>query len=897
MPKPTTHTTLRIRTAMAGRESRREHGSTLTPCYPPGSLIIAWGGNVGPGGGRLRLARSVGLIVVLAITSLGSPLIRPALAAVSLGPLVAPVLVSPAPYAASSGILMQWRAVGGAVRYEVELRSVPATTLSVCGGETESLQMTCDWVPPGVYTWTVRAIGPEQRRGPAAVARPFTKTPALLGAPSILFPATGTTFDYPDGLGVLRWTPVPNAAYYQVDIAQQSTFPDSPVDGSSASITTTGVAVPVEILGSTRYWRVRAVSRSKKDVGPWSAARSFRVRWTNAPILDSPANGSTVSDPVLAWLPMAGASRYELQTAAIADPAFDAPTAQADTSQTSIDWGAPSGTSFLWRVRGVDWAGGRSPWSASRSLTVDAGANPAATPTNALVAPQLIGPADGASNVDPIATPLSWHPVPGTVGYDLQVIPMDMAWPSIDGSPPNHLPFIATPLLEFGTTYKWRVRANASDGLFVAGPWSSERSFSTPALGTVTLGAPAAGATVSYEDLVFTWAGLPYAAIDYVELSASPGFESPTVLEPSGLPRIELRASVAPGTWFWRVKAGHGNTTAISPARSVEIVDDVPPAGTVMPDNWSTVADTITVGAQAEDAASEPDRYAVSADGSVWDEFPYLEQQTWSLVSPEHGGPDPGPRQLWTKWRDTAGNWSTPRVNHFYYGPVPDDVSPPVVTAPRVIGITPAASVPATGTIPIRISWSGFDALSGLRAFELLRRTDRVGGWQTVVSDYIGPTSLDRLVAPAHLYEYMVRATDTALNTSSFATSSAYSVARYPETAAQVVYRGSWTLVSSTAYLGGKARRSGSAGSTATFTFTGRSVALISLPGPSRGAATIYVNGVRAATIDLYSRTYLKRQIVWSRDWLGVGTRTVTIRVAGTLGRPVVDIDGFAIVR
>jgi hypothetical protein len=82
-----------------------------------------------------------------------------------------------------------------------------------------------------------------------------------------------------------------------------------------------------------------------------------------------------------------------------------------------------------------------------------------------------------------------------------------------------------------------------------------------------------------------------------------------------------------------------------------------------------------------------------------------------------------------------------------------------------------------------------------------------------------------------------------------------------------------------------------------TYTFTGRSVAWVGLKAPTRGKAQVYVNGVFKATIDLHSATPLKQRIVWSVNYTTSATRTITIKVLGTPGRPRVDIDGFLVRR
>lgn len=842
--------------------------------------------------GRHRRSRALALVAALVALLPAAP--APVSASTPVDGLVAPVLVSPAPYAPSGAPILEWRAVPGAIRYVVDLQPVPATNFGVCGGETESLRMTCDWIPPGPYTWSVRAIGVENRPGPASIVRSLTKVPRPLGTPAILAPANGTTFDVASGVGMLRWSPVPDAAYYQVQISDVSTFPGPAPDATYASLPMEGMVAPVDVIGRVRYWRVRAVTHSKAEVGPWSAARSFTVRWS-APVPSAPADGATVGNAVLDWGDVAGAVRYDLEVTLSSDTGFADPILVSDPRASHFDLGSTP-QSVRWRVRAVDWAGGKTAWSTPRTVVIDPAGEAMAVPDPiALATPTLLAPADGANAVDPVATPLRWAPVLGTIGYDLQVVPVDQDWHVIDGSAPNVPSSPAVPNLDFGVTYKWRVRANATAGLYRAGEWSEERTFTTKPRGTVALAGPADGGSVSYEDVLFTWTALPSAPIYAVELSRTPGFEEPVWIPAYRDGRVESRNALDPGTWYWRVRAGHDNVKAMSPVRTVTIVDDVGPAGVVGPHHAYSLADTITVGGPAEDTVSEIDRYAVSANGTDWEEWDYRDEQPWSLVTPEHGGPDQGLRTLWFKWRDTAGNWSAPRTQRLWYGLPPDDVTPPVVSAPRVTGVVPASSIPASGSVPIRIVWSGTDDLGSVR-YELTRRTDSAGGAALVLSSYVGLTH-DQLVPPQHSYRYTLRGEDAQHNVSDYAIGPTYAVSRFGDTSKSIVYKGSWASSSSSSFWGGTARRSMTAGSTATFTFTGRSVGLVALRASNRGAATIYVNGTKVATIDLYSRTYLGRQIVWSMDWSTSARRTVTVRVAGTSGRPRVDIDGFVVVR
>jgi hypothetical protein len=217
------------------------------------------------------------------------------------------------------------------------------------------------------------------------------------------------------------------------------------------------------------------------------------------------------------------------------------------------------------------------------------------------------------------------------------------------------------------------------------------------------------------------------------------------------------------------------------------------------------------------------------------------------------------------------------------------DTVAPTVTEPRRALV--AGTAISSGRITLRVPWSGQDATSGIARYELAQSTDG-GAWTSVSTTLTTPTA-DRSLAPAHTYRFRVRAIDRAGNIGAWAYGSTFRLSRYGESHRAITYRGSWTTVSSPVYWGGAARKSSSTGATASLTFTGRSFAWVARTGPDRGKAGIYVNGTRVATVDLYSATYRSQRVVWVRSWTTSVSRKVTIRVAGTSGRPRVDVDAF----
>jgi hypothetical protein len=117
----------------------------------------------------------------------------------------------------------------------------------------------------------------------------------------------------------------------------------------------------------------------------------------------------------------------------------------------------------------------------------------------------------------------------------------------------------------------------------------------------------------------------------------------------------------------------------------------------------------------------------------------------------------------------------------------------------------------------------------------------------------------------------------------------------YQETHAAIAYTGSWSNADHDQYLAKRALWTNAAGATATFTFTGRSVAWYGPMGPTRGKAKVYVDGVYRRTQDLYASGYRARNLILSVSWAAPGKHTIKLEVVGTPNRPTVAIDAFVV--
>ena len=57
----------------------------------------------------------------------------------------------------------------------------------------------------------------------------------------------------------------------------------------------------------------------------------------------------------------------------------------------------------------------------------------------------------------------------------------------------------------------------------------------------------------------------------------------------------------------------------------------------------------------------------------------------------------------------------------------------------------------------------------------------------------------------------------------------------------------------------------------------------------------MYLDGQYVKTVDLYSRKFDARDRIYTKTFAHAGAHTLTIKVMGTKGRPVVSIDEFVV--
>ncbi|MFJ3966678.1 N-acetylmuramoyl-L-alanine amidase [Streptomyces parvus] len=205
-------------------------------------------------------------------------------------------------------------------------------------------------------------------------------------------------------------------------------------------------------------------------------------------------------------------------------------------------------------------------------------------------------------------------------------------------------------------------------------------------------------------------------------------------------------------------------------------------------------------------------------------------------------------------------------------------------TTPPVFSTKPALTL-RTGTVnatavPLTLKWKATDAA----ALKEVRLT-------APVAKTYGPTtrSASHTAKPGTATAWRMTAYDHAGNTAAASVSGTPVILQ--ESAAKRT--GTWTTKSSGSYLGGKSYSSSTKNAGLTWTFTGRSAAWVVSRAATSGQAYVYVDGKKAATVDLKSTTTKYRDAIWTTSWPTAGRHTVKIVVVGTKGRPTLTTDGL----
>jgi subtilisin family serine protease len=201
-------------------------------------------------------------------------------------------------------------------------------------------------------------------------------------------------------------------------------------------------------------------------------------------------------------------------------------------------------------------------------------------------------------------------------------------------------------------------------------------------------------------------------------------------------------------------------------------------------------------------------------------------------------------------------------------------------------------------TMSLRVSWpAATDPSDPIVGYQVQHSTNG-GTWRTVSTAATTRSTTYSSLAAGSSHRFRVRALDTDGYWSPWAENpSPYLISSVGDRSSSLGYAGTWRKTTSSAAIGQTLTSSTSRGATMTYRFTGRAAAIVAPTSPTRGKATVYVDGVYKATIDLRTSTSRSRRVVYAISYATAGTHTIQLRVLGTSGRPTVSLDAVVILR
>lgn len=468
----------------------------------------------------------------------------------------APVPIDPANAATIIIPTFSWQAAPGADHYQVQVGTDTNFAESPWSGLTRNIKITpqlATSLATGPFYWHVRAYDAANLAGNWSGTRSFTK---VIPAPAMVTPGDGSSLVHPS----LEWGQVDGAALYKVELCNSPAF--APPDHTYLTYNLR-LTPPTAIEEGLTYWRVFGQDAGNHDGSP-APARTF-TKTIPAPLLVSPADLSSLTQPTFVWDKTDGAAYYRIQFST--SPGFNTLYRNYRTTNIRLtpQIAFAPGT-YYWRVIGEDSGGHPGTASSVRSFTLSA-PQPATDPV-----PQLLSPADGATiTTDPTfqwTRSLNADHYTLLVSKDANFSPLFEQISSIDY--PEFSPYEGAGVVVYPDgTYYWKVEAKTAGGAVLG--TSGVRTFTKQS--SLLLLAPLDGALVTTNP-TFQWEALLGADHYRLLVSANPAF--PLTYDTVVTDYLEYTPFDAPGlstyvdgSYYWKVegKTSAGTTIATSPTR------------------------------------------------------------------------------------------------------------------------------------------------------------------------------------------------------------------------------------------------------------------------------------------------------------------------------------------
>jgi subtilisin family serine protease len=218
----------------------------------------------------------------------------------------------------------------------------------------------------------------------------------------------------------------------------------------------------------------------------------------------------------------------------------------------------------------------------------------------------------------------------------------------------------------------------------------------------------------------------------------------------------------------------------------------------------------------------------------------------------------------------------------------------PTAVAPQA-GVLSGVRLNA-GSVLVRVNWpAATDPSSAIAGYEI--QSSRAGGaWSASLVRTATQLTANFTLPFGTSVRFRVRAQDAVGHWSPWVLGTTTAIVPVDDRSALVKYRGTWSVRSQAAAVGGTLKGASRAGASARLAFTGHAIAVVAPRMRTRGSAAVYIDGVYVFRLNLRA-SGLARQVVYHRLFPAGGTHSIELRVLGTAPYPRVELDAFIITR
>ena len=221
-----------------------------------------------------------------------------------------------------------------------------------------------------------------------------------------------------------------------------------------------------------------------------------------------------------------------------------------------------------------------------------------------------------------------------------------------------------------------------------------------------------------------------------------------------------------------------------------------------------------------------------------------------------------------------------------------DSIAPLVTQAPiQGFALNTTGTNAATPTVPVKITWSGTDTLSGVCDYDLFRSDNNGSLVAQTLPSSLTTTITQQLSSGLHRYGVVVK--DCAGNATGIVLGLNNPLSIRQEVNTAWTYVGAWTQVADGNAMNNGLKRTLAFGATATMTVNARAIAWGARRDTASGTATAKIDATAPVNVNLQNAVAQSRRIVFVRTF-PFGSHTIQIRNLATAGHPKATIDFIA---